>query len=147
VRRLSAVVLLVGLAAGCSDADGSGGEGDIGALGDMVPAPLADELTESGRCDDGRLWASDDGASLVVTIDPGPDGIPDEAVLPADAVVVTVHRDDDPCTVDAATGSPGVRGRVVAEHTDGCVTAVGINGLEADDGTTFGPIEIEAPCD
>jgi hypothetical protein len=121
---LVALALLLALA-GCSDGD-PGADGDVESLGDLVPAPLADELTETGRCDDGRLWAATDDGSLSV-------------VVALDPESVTVLHEEDPCSGEG--GSPAVAGRVEVE---GCT--VSVDGLEAADGTTFGPIEMAAPC-
>jgi hypothetical protein len=141
VRRLAPALLVVVALAACSEGD-PGGDGDVESLGDLVPAPLADELTESGRCVDGRLWASADDGSTAVTITPGPDGMPAEAVLPTEAVEVSVLHGDDPCGA-GAEGSPGIEGRVEVDRpTEECgPTSFRIDGLEAADGTTFGPIE------
>lgn len=145
-RRLVVALALV-LTAACAEGD-PGADGDVESLGGLVPSPVAEELTRSGRCDDGTLWAADDAGSVAVTVGPGPDGLPAEAVLPTDAVVVTVLRGDDldatVCTgaAGAATRSPGVEGRVAIDRPgEECgPTAFRIDGLEAEDGTTFGPI-------
>lgn len=141
--RVVVVALLLALA-GCSG-DDPGADGDVESLGDLVPAPLADELTETGRCGT-RFWASDDSGSLSVSIDPG---AADEATLPTDEVEVAVFRGLDPCEASPdGDGRSGSAGRVEVERdADGCATAVSVHGLEASDGTAFGPIEIEAPCD
>lgn len=147
-RLLVAVVAAVLLLAACSEGD-PGADGDVESLGGLVPAPLAEELTVSGRCDDGTLWAADDAGSVAVTVAPGPDGLPAEAVLPTEAVAVTLLRGDDLdatiCTGagDAGSRSPGVEGRVEVDRpTEECgPTSFRIDGLEAADGTTFGPIE------
>ena len=148
-RVVAAAVVAVGvLLAGCSEGD-PGADGDVESLGALVPAPLAEELTLSGRCDDGTLWAADDTGSVAVTVAPGPDGLPAEAVLPTGAVTVTVRRGDDLeatiCDAGAEVGSrsAGVEGRVEVDRpTEECgPTSFRIDGLEAADGTTFGPIE------
>lgn len=142
---LAAVLLL----AACSEGD-PGADGDVESLGALVPAPVAEELTRSGRCDDGTLWATDDAGSVAVTVAHGPDGLPAAAVLPTEAVVVTVLRGDDLDTMicaddgaGAGSRSPGVEGRVEVDRpTEECgPTSFRIDGLEAADGTTFGPIE------
>jgi hypothetical protein len=148
VRTLALVAVVLLLLAACSEGD-PGADGDVESLGGLVPAPLAEELTVSGRCDDGTLWAADDAGSVAVTIAPGPDGLPAEAVLPTGAVAVTVLRGDDLdaaiCTGADGAGSrsAGVEGRVeVDRSTEECgPTSFRIDGLEAADGTTFGPIE------
>lgn len=151
--RATAVALgLVLVLTGCSEGD-PGADGDVESLGGLVPAPVADELTRSGRCDDGVLWAGDDAGSVVVTIAPGSDGMPASAVLPSEAVVVTVlHGDDlDPCAPEdgsVGSSSPGIEGRVEVDRpTEECgPTSFRIDGLEAEDGTTFGPIAGHDPA-
>lgn len=136
------------LMTGCAEGDPGAG-GDVESLGGLVPSPVAEELTESGRCDDGTLWAADETGSVAVTIAPGPDGPPAEAVLPSEEVEVTVLRGDDLgatiCTADddAGSGSPAAGGRVEIDRpTEECgPTSFRIDGLEAEDGTAFGPIE------
>jgi hypothetical protein len=138
----AAALPLLGLV-GCSEGD-PGADGDVESLGELVPSPLAEELTETGRCGT-FFWATDGTGSLAVVVDPG---VADEATLPSEEVEVAVHHDADPCEVSAdGDGSRGVAGRVEVERdADGCATAVSVDGLEAADGTTFGPIEIAAPC-
>jgi hypothetical protein len=149
-RGLGVGLLAVALtlaSAGCAE-DDPGADGDVESLGDLVPAPVTDELTRSGRCDDGLLWAADEAGSVAVTIAPGPDGMPAGAVLPTEAVAVTVlHGEDLATTVctdggDVGSRSPGVEGRVEVERpTEECgPTSFRVDGLEAENGTTFGPI-------
>lgn len=141
--ELGALVALVvaGLLGGCAtgEEEGSDGSGGIDALGD-IPAPVADEMTRSGGCSDGRLWAADDAGALAVVVDPGPDGPPAAADLPAADVAVTVLRGDDLeasiCTASAGEGSPAEEGRL---EVDGCTFLLA--GLVAEDGTTFGVVE------
>lgn len=146
VAASRSVLLVVGLvlaAAGCSEGD-PGADGDVESLGDLVPAPVADELTEAGRCADGRLWAADDTGSLAVVVSVPAAG-PDEAVLPNPSVEVSAVHEDDPCA--GAEGSPAAEGRLEVERdAAGCATTFRLDGLEAEDGTTFGPIEGGAPC-
>ena len=144
----AAVAVLLTAGAGCSEGD-PGADGDVESLGALVPSPVAEELTRSGRCGDSTLWAADDAGSVAVTVEPGPDGLPAEAGLPTEAVVVTVLRGDDleSSICDGAEGagsrSPGVEGRVEVDRPmEECgPTSFRIDGLEAADGTTFGPIE------
>jgi len=152
VRRLAggvllAVVLVVGSA--CSEGD-PGADGDVESLGDLVPSPLADELTRSGGCIDGRLWAADDSGSLAVVVQPI-EATGDEVELPSEDVDVTILHGEgltgDLCADDPApdSSSPAAQGQVGLERDDlGCVAAFRIDGLEAEDGTTFGPIEGDA---
>lgn len=144
--RLVATLLavLLGLvAAGCSEGD-PGADGDVESLGDLVPAPVADELTDAGRCADGRLWAADDTGSLAVVVSVPAAG-PDEAVLPSEEVAVAAVHEEDPC--GDAEGSPAAEGRLEVERdAAGCATTFRLDGLEAEDGTAFGPIEGGAPC-
>jgi hypothetical protein len=142
--RLLAATLLVGLVAlaGCSDGD-PGADGDVESLGELVPGPVAEDLTSSGSCgDDGLLWAADETGSLAVTVEVVTgEG---EADLPSEDIVVTVvHGEDLPsavCDPDAsvAAHSPAAQGQV---EIIGC--GFRIDGLEAEDGTTFGPIAAE----
>lgn len=139
MRPIAATAALaVMLIVGCADGD-PGADGDVESLGELVPTPMADELTESGRCHDTRLWVADDTGTLAVSVDAGRVV---EAVLPSDEVEVAVFHDEDPCRVSDADGSRGVRGRLeVDRDADGCVTGFRLDGLEAADGTAFGPIE------
>lgn len=139
---VATAALAVMLIAGCAEGD-PGADGDVESLGDLVPAPVADELTQSGRCHATRLWVADDTGTVAVSVDAGR---ADEAVLPSDEVEVAVFHDEDPCLASVdADGSHGVRGRLEVERgADGCVTGFRLDGLEAADGTTFGPIEAHA---
>jgi hypothetical protein len=138
---LVVTVALAVLLAACSEGD-PGAEGDVESLGALVPGPVAEELTRSGGCEDGPLWAADARGTLAVLVE----GAAGEVVLPSEDVDVTVrHGVDlvpDLCSDDPAPAvtSPGVRGRVAVGEDDGCAT-FRIDGLEAEDGTTFGPIE------
>lgn len=152
MRRLAgglllAVVLAVGPA--CAEGD-PGADGDVESLGDLVPGPVADELTRSGGCIDGRLWAADESGSLAVVVEAiGAAG--DEVELPDEEVVVSILHGDglsgDLCAADtddlaSATSSPAAQGQLGLERDEiGCVARFRIDGLEAEDGTTFGPIE------
>jgi hypothetical protein len=144
---LLVVVLVVGV--GCSEGD-PGADGDVESLGGLVPSPLADELTRSGGCTDGRLWAADESGSLAVVVEAiGATG--DEVELPSEEVDVAVLHGDglsgDLCADDLtpASSSPAVQGQVGLERDEiGCVARFRIDGLEAEDGTTFGPIEGDA---
>ncbi|QYG94143.1 hypothetical protein HC251_17970 [Iamia sp. SCSIO 61187] len=143
-RTRATAVALVLLLAGCAEGD-PGADGDVESLGALVPSPVAAELTASGRCDDDRLWAADDAGSIAVTV--GAEADVDEAILPSEEVdVVVLHGEDltsGLCRAGAAAAtSPGVQGRVAVEREPGgCATGFRVDGLEAADGTTFGPIE------
>lgn len=145
-----ALALAAPLLAGCSE-DDPGADGDVESLGGLVPSGLADELTESGRCGDGRLWAADDDGALAVVVEvaagSGPSaGSVQEVVLPDDRVEVTVVHGDEPCA-GGDDEAPGTQGRVEIERdAEGCVEAMRIDGLEDEDGTAFGPIAAAAPC-
>ena len=147
-RRLAPLAVALVLLASCAGGDAEGeGDGDLDSLAALVPAPLADELTLSGRCDDGTLWATDDAGSLAVTVVPGPDGLPAEVVLPTGGAAVTVRRGDDLdttiCDDVDGPGSPATEGRLEVDRPmEECgPTSFRITGLVAEDGTTFGPIE------
>jgi hypothetical protein len=157
-RRIAvglAVACLVG-GAGCTDADSEDGAD----LGRFAPAPAL-ELTRSGGCADVFLWASDDDGSVVVTVaadvaDRSSTGSASlVATLPDDALAVEVlHGSDltrnlctdvlDPAAEPAAT-SPATEGRVelTIDPDRGCGATDAtfrIDGLVADDGSTFAPI-------
>ena len=152
--RLAVAAAVVLVLAACSEGD-PGADGDVESLGALVPAPLAEELVHSGRCDAGVLWAADGSGSVAVTVAPGPDGLPAEAVLPTETVDVAVLRGDDLVTTicagaaGAGSRSPGVEGRVAIDRPmEECgPTSFRIDGLEAADGTTFGPIAGHDPAD
>lgn len=154
MRTVAALVLAGVLLSACSEGD-PGADGEVESLGDLVPEPMAEELALSGRCDDGTLWAAADDGSIAVTVVAGPDGPPEEAVLPTGDVEVTVLRGDDLdttiCDADdgAASRSPGTEGRVAVERPTGeCgPTSFRLDGLEAEDGTSFGPIEGHDPAE
>jgi len=142
VRGGALVAAVAALALGaCADGDPGAG-GDVESLGDLVVAPVADELTEAGRCPDGRLWAADDAGSVAVVVDPR---AVEEVVLPSEDVSVDVlHGDlDDPCRA-AGEATPGAAGRLEVTRSGSCATGFRLDGLEADDGTTFGPITAAA---
>ncbi|HMJ77650.1 MAG TPA: hypothetical protein VK507_16845 [Iamia sp.] len=154
MRRLAGGVLLavvLAVSPACSEGD-PGADGDVESLGDLVPSPVADELTRSGGCIDGRLWAADESGSLAVIVEAlGMTSDRDEVELPSDDVDVTVLHGDgltgDLCADDLApdTSSPAAQGQVGLERDElGCVAEFRIDGLEAEDGTTFGPIEGDA---
>jgi hypothetical protein len=139
VRALLVGAVVLVTLSGCSEGD-PGADGDVESLGDLVPGPVAEELTRSGACAGGLLWAADETGSLAVTVEVVGSG--EEADLPSEDVVVTVlHGEDldrDVCDPDAevASRSPAAQGRVEL-----CPDGFRIDGLEATDGTTFGPIE------
>jgi len=162
-RRLRALLSLAAVtvaAAGCSDADAEGGP----ALGRLVPGPTV-ELSRSGGCAEVWLWAADESGAVVVSVVADlsdrsalePTTI--TATLPDDSVEVEVlHGSDltanlctdvlDPAS-EPSTTSPAIEGRVevtvdpVRDHADACgrtAATFRIDGLVADDGTTFAPI-------